>query len=317
MKKEITQSITRFQHTRIFRAFLRFSRGRGPLLAAGIAYMGLFSITAAITVGWTAFSGILASHPALKQSVIDAVNNQIPGLLRSPHHPGGLVDPDSLVATPGMSLAGWIAAALTVVTASTVIWYLGLAIRSMFGLSAVPEPLKSAIPRRFLGLFALLFAVLLVAILTGLATFLRSWVVEHIGIANGRLFDVSVLVVPLAIDYLAFIISVRLVAAVRPPRRDLALGALLAAIGSFALRTLGTTVIGHVSSPVLATATSLVTVMLWMNFLGWITLYAAAWTSNPPLVLHPRLASSQYSSQRPNYVTMSAPHTLGWVRDLQ
>lgn len=313
MKERLAGAAERVASTRFMRAFGRFTQNRGPLLAAGIAYMGLFSLTAGLTVGWTTFSGILTRRPLFKASVIEAVNTQIPGLLRSPETPNGIVDPDTLVSTPGTATAGWIALGIAIVTASTVIWYLGLALRSMFGLADVKERLLPAYLGRIIGLFVLIAGVVAIGVLMTAATFLHTWVRETFGHGAATGFEIGTLLIPFAIDMIVFIAMVRLVARVRPLRRDLFMGALLAAIASTLLRTLGTSVITGVRGPVLATAASLVTIMLWLNFLGWITLYVAAWTANPPPPSTPRLATDAHQLARPNYVTLSAPATLTWV----
>jgi Predicted membrane protein len=315
MKETVKDAIAEASALRIFRALSRFLSSRGPLLCAGIAYMGLFSITAMLTVGWAFFSSLLGRHPSFLSTIIDTVNQQIPGLLKTTNDPEGLIDPSSLVNTPGTSATGWIALGVAIISASTVIWYLGLAIRSMFGLENVREHLLSAILGRFFGLFVLIFGVVVTAVLTSLTTFLSDWFVKVLGEEWSTLVDVLAYGIPFVMDLVIFILMVRVVAGVRPPKRDMAMGALIAAMGSGLLRSLGQSIISRVSDPVLGAAASVATIMLWINFLGWITLYAAAWASNPPPSGHPKLTSNRYATQRPNFITMSTPDTLNWINN--
>src|SRR5699024_12188387 len=91
------------------------------------------------------------------------------------------------------------------------------------------------------------------------------------------------LVVPLVVDMLVFVWVYRVLAGVRPMRRDLWLGALLAAIGSGVLRYLGTSAVGSVSDNPLFQGTAAVGVLRsWVTFLVRIPLMAARWMDTPP-----------------------------------
>lgn len=64
--------------SRVMRAFQRYGKARGALLAGGIAYSALFSIVAALTIAWTVFMATLGGNAQLRSSVIQAVNQVLP-----------------------------------------------------------------------------------------------------------------------------------------------------------------------------------------------------------------------------------------------
>lgn len=318
VQKTLAPAITTFkfaQQTRIARATIRYLVARGPILAAGTAYMALFSLTAALTVGWSLFSFTLRDQ-AFKDSVIEAANLALPGLFRSESFPAGLVTPDSLVATSVTSVTGIIALGITLFTATKVVNYLTRSIRSMFGLGNIDPPIIQAYLRRFLGLLALLLGLFSTVALTSLATFLKGTVdrwLESIGqSAISTLFPIGTVLIPLMVDFVLFIVLVRFVALVRPMRKDLLMGAAITAAGSTALRVVGTSALTHVSGPVLTAATTLITLTLWINLLITVTLFAAAFTANPPLPAVEEADAYHNATSIPNFITLSDPKTLEW-----
>lgn len=241
--------------------------------------MAIFSLTAGLTVGWSAFSFLLGSNSRLRQAVIESVNSSLPGLLRTPGQAGGLVDPDSLISEPGMSVTGIVALVVLIFTATGVVSSMIRSIRSMFGLGKSPESLPVRLLRRLLGLVILFLAILLAAVLT---IVMRG--------AVG-------LIVPLVVDFLVFIVLVRWVAVVPVAMGPLLQGAGIAAVGGAILRLLGTSVVTNVSGPILATAATLVTLLLWVNLLARIALIASAW------------AATADTGQSRGRDPKSAPHT--------
>ena len=60
----------------------------------------------------------------------------------------------------------------------------------------------------------------------------------------------------------------------------------------------------------------LVTLLLWVNLVARLALYIAAWIANPPSpVVENVKADDLHVKETPNYVTLSAPHTLTWDFD--
>lgn len=314
----VIHQITEFiAQTRIGRTLRRYFGGRGPIFAAGISYTALFSLTAALTVGWTTFSSHLGTHPVLRDSVIEAANQMLPGLFQTPTDPQGLVDPQAVIAETSSSFAGIVAFLVAIYTASTVVFYLARSIRSMFGLGKIVLSWWHNILHRVLGLLTLLTGLMVTAVLITVQTWARDTVDKDVPIIHQQwmlpLFSFGTILVPFTIDALIFMIMVRWVASVRPPRRDFLAGAFISATGATILRLLGTSVITNVSGPLLKAATALITLVVWVNLLAAITLLACAWTANPPRYNPTKAGAYEHAKEVPNYVTMSAPHTLKWA----
>ncbi|TNC19303.1 YihY/virulence factor BrkB family protein, partial [Georgenia sp. 311] len=310
------QALTRWwSMTRPGRALARYGRAAGGMLAGGITYSAIFSIAAALTLGYTAFMAVLGSDTELRDRVLEAVDSALPGVIDTPTS-RGLLNPDDLVLDTGLTPTSVVATAVLLWTAISVMGALKRSIRSMFGIVVLQENAFLTRVRDFLGFLTLAVAVLLTAALTIAAGAAGQWVLDLLGV-SGTVAQLGLralgLLVALAVDAGVFVLLFRVLAGVRPPRRDLLLAALLGAVASGALRLFGTSLVGSAASnPLLATAAALATLLLWVNLLSRVTLLIAAWTANPPAPPAPDHPDVTHFSETPNYVTLSAPHTLTW-----
>lgn len=102
---------------------------------------------------------------------------------------------------------------------------------------------------------------------------LASVLVPVVGIFVGLFFDAVVV-----------LLIIRFVAGVRPPRKDLYIGAMTAAAAFGVLRYLGTSIIVGSSSrnALLGSFATFVTILLLANFVTRILLMVAAWIADPP-----------------------------------
>ncbi|MFC4554293.1 YihY/virulence factor BrkB family protein [Georgenia faecalis] len=306
------------QHSRVGRAVARYFNGRGGLLAGGVTYSALFSISAALTIGYTAFVTVLGDDATLRRSVLDALNDALPGVV-SVGGRRGLIDPDSLILSTALGPASIAAAAVLVWTAISMMNALRRSIQTMFG---IVSPLENMVRSRLrdLGAFVLLaLAVLVTAVLGIGAGAAGGWVVDLLGIQGtlaAVLLRVAGIGVVLVVDCSVFVMLFRVLAGVRAPRRDLLVGALVGGVAASALRQLGTSVVvGRADDPILASFAALATLLLWVNLLARITLFIAAWTANPPAPPRPKDPEATHFGERPNYVTVSVPATLEWDYD--
>ncbi len=71
------------QRTRPLRANTRFGRAGGGVLTGGIAYSALFSVFAGLTLGWTVFMAVLGGNADLRAAVLDAIDANLPGLVKT------------------------------------------------------------------------------------------------------------------------------------------------------------------------------------------------------------------------------------------
>src|SRR5690625_1137400 len=74
----------RGEHSRVGRGLARYGKARGGLLAGGITYSALFSVFAALTVGYTVFMTVLGGNTELRQTVLDSVDDTLPGVIDTP-----------------------------------------------------------------------------------------------------------------------------------------------------------------------------------------------------------------------------------------
>lgn len=272
--------------TRVARALARFGAAGGGLLTGGIAYAALFSAFAALTLGYTAFMAVLGGHDELRARVLDNLDDTFPGLVAGDDG-NGLIDPDQLRLSPGLSVASLVAVVTLVVSAVSAASALRTAVRAMFAASDRPNAVIGKL-RELGGLAGIAAAVLVSAVLTLGTTTAADWLLGALGwgSASGVATRVVGVLVALLVDGATFLLVVRVLAGVVPPRRDLLTGALVAAVGLGALRLLGTSVVsGSVrTNPVLAPFAVVVVLLAWVNLMARIVLLAAAWTANPPAV---------------------------------
>lgn len=310
----VTAALTRAQHTRAVRALMRYIKARGGLLAGGITYSALFSVFAALTIGYTAFMAVLGERTELRESVITAVNNALPGIIDTGKN-DGLVKPDALILDTALSFTSIVALAVLLWTAISMMKGVRRSVRAMFGIVTPKENFVLTKGRDLLGFLGIALALVLTAGLTIAAGTAGGWVMALIGVTGAvaawslRLLG---LLVALAVDMAVIMLLVRGLAGVRVPRRDLLLGALLGGIASGALRVGGTTLVGSADNPLLAAAGALITILLWLNLLSRVFLVVAAWMANPPAPPKPLSREDTRFDEDPNYVTLSVPGTLDW-----
>ncbi|WP_454293960.1 YihY/virulence factor BrkB family protein [Salana multivorans] len=327
MKAWITEKIAwgqklwlRIQQTRLWRMNTRYGSVRAAQLAGGIAYAGLLSVFAALAIAFTVFMRLLSGRPEILDAVVGAIDEALPGVMVTADNPNGLLEPSQLVVGDGgLSLTTVIAVVTLLLSALGVMGALASSLRAVFGIVAPPGNVVVS-KLRDLGGFVLLGTAVLATAALGIgAGTAGAWVTQMLGLESsfGALLVRGLgILAAFAVDTLVFAALIRFVAGARPLPRDLWLGAGIGAVGTGALRLLGTSVVGGASdNPVLASAVGLVTLLLWMNLAARIALYVAAFTANPPAPPVGVAPSQLHAAERPNYVTLSAPHTLAWDHD--
>lgn len=319
LKERIAALLDWWKHTRIGRGLARYGAANGALLSGGIAYSALFSIVAALTIAFTVFAAALGSNEELRTSVLASLDQALPGIVATSADDGGLLTPEQLRFSGGTGITGVIAVIVLVNSATSVMAALRTAIRAMFGIIAPRENIAIAKLRDLGGFVGLALSVLLTSVLGIAAGAAGSWVLAVLRLdgseAGAWLLQGLGLLVVLAVDWVVFLLLFRVLAGVKPPRRDLFLGALVAALGAGAIRFLGTSIVSRVDNPLLASFAALVTLLLWVNLAVRLTLMAAAWTANPPAPPVVTKDMVTHLEKSPNYVTLSEPETLTWDHD--
>ncbi len=302
--------------SRPVRAVQRYGAAKGGLLAGGIAYSALFSIVAALTIAWTAFMATLGGNDTLRADVIGAVNSVLPGILDDGTGTG-MVNPDSLVLDSIFNPASFIAALVLLWTAVSIMTNIRTGIQAMFGIAAPAENFALQKLRDLIGFIGMALGIVTSSVLGTMAGTMGRTVLGWIGLADnpasGYLLRALGFVVAAGVAAITFACLFRITAIVRPAGKDLWLGSALGGVVVHIVLTLGTALVSSVSdNPLLAASAGIATLLLFVNLLCRVLLLVAAFTANPPTPTQPETPEEVHFDETPNYVTLSAPHTLDW-----
>jgi membrane protein len=297
----VQRAVKCWQASRAGRTLTRYSQANGALLAGGIAYSALFSLVAILTIALTSFAAILGGDPLLDKQVEDQLSAWFPGVLKTGGQ--GLVAPSSWIESGALSLTSLVAAAVLVWSALSAMSAVQTGVRAMFALA--PRQGGAAWTRRIWALvgFAGLGVGLLVSSVVSVGAASAGEWAAHAFHAGGAAVVVrwAGYGLSLAVDAACIALVFTVVAGARPHRRDLLIGSLAAATAMGILKHLGTRVVAHATAnALLASATTVVTLLVWVNLMARVVLYAAAWTADPPLAAHDAVRSPSGAS---------SPHT--------
>ena len=303
------------QRLRIIRSLMRYSNGRGALLAGGIAYSAIFSLTAALTIGVTVLLGLLGRSPKLQDAVFSSLAASLPGVLEWKGS-SGILNPSDLVISTSFSITGIVAVVVLIFSATSVMRAMKSSIRAMFGIDQVPSGAASEKFRDLLGFVAISFGVGATGILTLVHTVIGNQIFSALGLESAfasAMIRIGSFLISAAIDGLILWILLRFVALVRAPKADLRWGLAIFGIVASLIRSLGTSVVGAVDNPLLASFAAIATLLLWINLLSRVMLISCAFIANPPKALTVNEAKDVHATERPNYLSLSEPLTLDWA----
>lgn len=271
-----------WEATRAGRTVARFDAANGAVLSGGMAYAALFSLFAALTIGYTLFVRVLGGNVELRDAVLSQVDTWIPGLVDTGS--GGVLSPSDLVLSTGLSWTSVVAAAVLLWSATNFMGALRTSVRAMFGETEnggnpVTERLRQLLGFVLLGVGVLVTAAASVAVSAAV-----PWVLESLGLDGGAVsFAVRAggALVTLALDAAVVAAVVRWVGGVHVPLRDLLAGSLAVGVVAGALRYLGTEVVTTAAArnALLASFAVVVTILVLVNLLARILLLATAWMS--------------------------------------
>jgi membrane protein len=281
--------LTWWQHTRAARANARFGAAGGGVLTGGIAYATIFSVFAGVTIGYTIFMAVLGGNDALRQTVLETLDANLPGLVQtSGDDESGILDPETLTLSPGVGVAGLVALVVLVVSAITAMAALRTAVRAMFDPEAGGGNVVTGKLREIGGFAGIGAAILLSAVLSIATTTAADWALHVLGLDGSTVGSIVLraagIAVAFVVDALTFWLIVVVLAGQAPAWRDLRQGMLVAAVGLGVVRVLGTSVVAGAAerNAVLQSFAVIVTLLIWVNLIARIVLLAAAWTADPP-----------------------------------
>ncbi|MBG6217193.1 membrane protein [Arthrobacter sp. CAN_A6] len=264
------------------RVLLLYTRNRGPLLAAGVAYRMFFAIGALLVVGFSTLGLVISGNTELQQLIVDTVDSTTPGLIRTEDGPGGLVSPEDLFgATNGYGLA--LVVSTTVMVFTSLGWISGVrqGMRSIFGLEPVWfHPILVRV--KDAGILLVLGVVLVIT--TGVGVVVNTVldvVLEWLGLTEAArpLTQLAGFVVMILLDTAVAAILLHSASRIDMPGGVLLRGALLAGGGSTILRTFSTQLLGSgvERNPLLLPFAVILGLFIWFFLLSQIYLIAAAW----------------------------------------
>lgn len=261
---------------RIVRAYLLYAEHRGAMLADSITYRALFSVFAAVLLGFSLAALWLGGNPDAMRALVDALESFLPGLTE-------VVDPSKIDAPAGFTIVGIVSLLGLIGAAIGAITSLRTALRVLadevhedgFFLWVV---LRNLLVGIVFGGLLVVAAVLSMVASAGIET-AASWLgFSESSAAAETLTRVVGIVLVLVIDTLAVVVVFRLLSGVRAPARALWVGGLFGGVGLTVLQELsGLFVRGAASNPLLASFAALIALLLWFNLSAQVILIASSY----------------------------------------
>ncbi len=299
---------------RLVRAALRYLITNGPSLSGGVTFSAILSLTAALTILINGARAVIRDDEVAFDTLLQLINQVLPGVFEVGAQTG-ILDPEALMLPPGFNWATFISVVVLLWSAAMVMTGLRKSMRIVFGLAGAPLHFLYGKLMDLLGFLALGVSVLVSAALVSSVTVGGRRLLVWLGIDNlptAVALAVVAFLMAAVLDALVVLLLLRLTARVRVPRRDRLHAMVLGAVVFGLLRVAGTSVIGLMDNLLVASVAAVATLVLWVNLAVRALLMISAWTANPPGADVPVHPTTVHASQTPNYVTLSAPHTLQW-----
>ncbi|WP_424935391.1 MULTISPECIES: YihY/virulence factor BrkB family protein [Bacteria] len=276
--RAVSATIAWMLEKRIARAALLYLERRGPTLADSITYRALFSVFAAVLLGFSAATLWLSGNPGAFEALVRTVSTAIPGLVGE----DGIVDPARITAPVELSVAGAASLIALVGAAIGAIGALRTALRALAGTIADDVFWLWVVLRNL----ALAVGIGLSFVVTTFVTFSGTAGIRALmglfGAGDGeaaswaeRILDLAVV---FALDTLLIVALFAVLAGIRAPARALWPGALLGGAGLVVLQQLSSLFVGGArANPLLASFAALIALLLWLNLSAQVILYAGAY----------------------------------------
>jgi membrane protein len=281
--------LARAQASRPWRAWNRFSRGRGTVLAGGMTYASFFSLFPALAAGFSIFGLILGNNAELQARVVQAVNDSFgTPIVKVTEDDAGIVLLSALTDSSALSVTGLIAFVGLLFTGLGWLDATREGIRSMFGQPPTEGNIVGIKLRDvavLLGLGVVILASAAGGIVVNAATdaSLRWMGMDDSGVGEVVLGVLSTLLL-LAVDFSVLVLLLGFLSGVRLPRNDLRDGALAGAIGLGLLKIFAGLLLGRLTENRFLAAFAVgLGLLVWLNLVARILLLAAAWGAQTAL----------------------------------
>lgn len=286
LKERIAHLVAWVQGLKPVRVASYYARGRGPILASGLAYQALFAVFGALWVAFSIAGLVVSGNSGLQQAIIDWLDEAVPGLIATDDGTGertGAVDPDVLTSGEAFSVSGVIALAVLLFTAIGWLGSARAAVREMFDLPPVggnPVLLKLAdLAAGLVFLTLIVLAAGLSVVGSGAAELVLGW----IGLDEDSVFGfVATRTVTLVVAVIVYALALtglyRLLARVHVPWRLLRTGVVIGAVGLAGLTVAGGFLLGGArNNPLIASFAVIAGLLIYYNFACQVILASAAW----------------------------------------
>jgi membrane protein len=261
---------------RIARAYLLYSGSRGPMLADSVTYRTLFSLFAAVLLGFSLAALYLAGNPEVFDALVSAASAAIPGLF-------DVIDLDKLPAPAGLTIAGIVSTVGLIGAAIGAIGSVRSAFRTIAGLTHDDAFFVWVLLRNLALAIGMGAGLVAAAAATFLTTSGLSLVTGWLGLPSDEpavglvAWLLSVLIV-LALDTVVVAGLFAALGGIKVRAATLWKGAILGGVGLTVLQQLsGLFVGGAGSNPLLGTFAALIALLLWLNLSSQVILIAAAY----------------------------------------
>ncbi|MFI7588254.1 YihY/virulence factor BrkB family protein [Spongisporangium articulatum] len=266
-----------------WRAWERYGKARGPVLAGGMGYAALFSLIPAIAVGFFVFGLIVGDNEDLELRMANGVNDSVgtPVIITRAGGPG-IVTIDRLVGGGTLTIAGVVGIVGLLFTGFGWLDAMREGIRAMFGQPPMEDNPVKGKGRDLLVLVGIGLLVLLSTAAGFAVTAVTGWLLSPIGLDDSTVGSIvlgalSALVV-LAVDVGIYLLLFRTLAGLHLPREDLVDAALFGGIALGVLKLTGGLLLqGATHNKFLATFGVLLGLLVWLNLIARVTLVAASW----------------------------------------
>lgn len=275
---------------RPWRAVSWYIHARASILSGGLAYTALFSLFAALTIGYTALTSVLGGYPDAVEAALEQVDDVLPGLIAMEGRPG-IIRPEELLSegalASGLSVTSIVATVVLVYSVISFMSALRRSVRIMFGRRLDNESFVRVLARELVVLLAILVAVVVSTAAMVAESRFRPMVLSFLGIEGiSSMVAISVgVTATVVINTAAMAVLVRALARIRVPRKDFVIGCLGAGVALAGLRYLGSSFISAAATrnAFLASFATLGTILLLVNFTARVVLLACAWMADPPV----------------------------------
>lgn len=295
--------LTRLKERHAWRTWDNYTQRRGNVLAAGMAFIGLFSVFGALATGFSLFARLLGGNTALYLRVVNAVDEALPGLL-DVGPDGGTISPRDLVQSTALSWAGVVAFLATLFAGLAWLDATREGIRQMFDCelltgNIVVKKVRDTGVLATLGVVVVTSAVLSLAVGAAAGALLGLVGLEGSAVSGAILWVLSIVVVFL-IDALTLVVLFRLLSGLQLPWSDLRTGILVGALGLGVLKRLAGELLGSAGrgNPLLATGAVVVGLLVWLNLVSRLTLLTASWVATTVHEREPALQPQAATAHR-------------------